>query len=169
MPMTGPRSPADERLEQEPEGISLWNFQRDLLRLAEELSEAPAEASGRLHDHRVGEPGHTEAPRLYFEALLAQRRERKLAFADDRLSHPAWDIMLRLMIARIDGRDMRVSEVVANHDSGHAIAQEDIDSLLKAMLIEQYDCTSGSADCLLALSSEAARRMAELYRARMRG
>lgn len=166
MPMIGPRSPADERSEQESEGISLWNFQRDLLRLADELSEAPAEVK---HDYRDGEPSHPAAPRLYFEALLAQRRKRKLAFANDRLNHPAWDIMLRLMIARIDGRDMRVSEVLANHDSGHTMAREDIDSLLKAMLIERYDCTSGSADCLLALSSEAARRMAELYRARMRG
>lgn len=167
MPMIGPHHPADERLEQEPEGISLWNFQRDLLRLANELSEASADVGSHKEDHRTGEAEHA-APRSYFEALLTHRRERKLAFANDRLGHPAWDILLQLMIARIDGRDMRVSEVIANHDNGGAMAQEDIESLIKAMLIERYDCTSGSADCLLALSSEAARRMAELYRARTR-
>lgn len=169
MPITGPRSPADERIEQEPEVISLWNFQRDLLRLANELSEAPEEIGSQQGDSSANQPDPGATPHLYFEALLAQHRRRKLSFADDRLSHPVWDIMLSLMIARLDGRDMRVSEVVANHDRGRAKAREDIDSLVKAMLIERYDCTSGSADSLLALSSEAARRMAELYRARMRG
>lgn len=170
--MSSPIISANEELEQEREGISLWSLHRDLTRLADELAGA-----ARLVEHNPGndniatskgEPAPLAAPREYFEALLIQRRERERCFGSELFSEPAWDIMLELMIARIDGREMRISELGVGHHSPGAITGQYVAALVEAKLIERYDCTEGSPDCHLVLSSEAARRMAELYRARTR-
>ncbi|HTN60429.1 MAG TPA: hypothetical protein VL147_02600 [Devosia sp.] len=172
--MSGPVISTNEEFEQEREGISLWTLHRDLTRLADELAGA-----ARLAEHHAGNDNSTSAassdettplaaPRDYFEALLIQRRERERCLGNELFSEPAWDMMLELMIARIDGREMRISELGAGHHGPGTVTRQYVDALVEAKLIEQYDCTEGSPDCHLALSSEAARRMAELYRARTR-
>ncbi len=77
--------------------------------------------------------------------------------------------MLELMIARIHGCEMKVSELGAGTYAPGIVTRQYVDALAEAKLVERYEDAGNEADCLLALSSEAARRMAELYRARTRG
>ncbi|KPL67683.1 hypothetical protein SZ64_05855 [Erythrobacter sp. SG61-1L] len=170
--MNGPLTSVDQEETQEREGISLWNLHRDLTRLADELAGAARRAdTGAEHDaHELSQASTSPtAPRDYFETLLTQRRERERCLGNELFSEPAWDIMLELMIARIDGREMRISELSASQENSGKFSSSYVDALVEAMLIERYECFEGSKDCFLSLSSEAARRMAELYRARMRG
>lgn len=175
--MNGPVTSTDQEDTQERESISLWNLHRDLTRLADELAGAARRADTDVsNDNLAPAPsdGSTQAPsptapRDYFETLLIQRRERERCLGSELFSEPAWDIMLELMIARIDGREMRISELGGGHENHGKISSSYVDALVEAMLIERFDCLEGSADCFLSLSSEAARRMAELYRARTRG
>ncbi len=170
--MSNPVISANEELDQEREGISLWTLHRDLTRLADELAGAARRVEDNAGNDNAAvskdESAPLAAPREYFEALLIQRRERERCLGSELFSEPAWDIMLELMIARINGREMRISELGASHHSPGAITGQYVAALVEAKLIERYDCTEGSPDCHLALSSEAARRMAELYRARTR-
>ncbi|MBO9498441.1 MAG: hypothetical protein J7496_10450 [Novosphingobium sp.] len=158
--------------QQDEQAISLWNLHKSLTRLADELAQAARETDVRAgNDNRSGNeaPAPAVSPRDYFEALLRQRRARDRYFGSTLFGEPAWDIMLELMIARIDGREMRVSELALASYAPDMATRQYIDALAEAKLIDLYEDTVAQDDCFLTLSSEAARRMAELYRARSRG
>ena len=168
--MTASATPAGGQ--QDEHAISLWNLHKSLSRLADELAEAARETeirAGNDNPDEAQKPAQAAAPREYFEALLRQRRARDRYFGTTLFGEPAWDIMLELMIARIDGRELKISELGAASYAPGIATRQYVDALGEAKLVETYQDVDHLGDCYLALSSEAARRMAELYRARSRG
>ncbi|WEK47083.1 MAG: hypothetical protein P0Y56_02010 [Candidatus Andeanibacterium colombiense] len=166
-------SSADDAQEEQ---LTLRNLHKGLAQLAEELARAVQMSAARdAEDHAKGDnsgelpsPIQAISPRDYFEALLRQCRARDRYFGSDLVGEPAWDIMLELMIARVDAREMKIGELgAAAHAPGIDIRRY-VDTLAEAKLIELYQDADPRGDFYLALSSEAARRMAELYRARPR-
>jgi len=161
----------DQEQPQERHTIALWNLHRNLARLADELALVAKEA-GSGDDNATPLPvsNVTEAlsPRAYFEALLRLRRTREQYFGSTLFGEPAWDIMIELMIARIDGHEKKTSELGAFLGSSDSDRRAFIDALIESRLVERFHNGNDEADDYVALSSEAARRMAELYRARTR-
>jgi len=146
--------------------FGLWNLHENLHRLADELATAAREIQESAGNDN---PAPQAEPRDYFQSLLQVRRTRDQYFGGAPFSEPAWDIMLELMLARIDGREMRVSELAASAAFPAGVMNGHLDALEQARLIDRFDNTENQNDHFIALSSEAARRMAELYRARMLG
>jgi hypothetical protein len=150
--------------------ISLWNLQENLTKLAEELAEA-----ARKFDAAAGEPDSAQpsieamSPREYFVSLLDLRRMRERYFGSELFGEPAWDIMLELMIARIEERELLASQLKSHSHSPNIVTRHYLEALVEAKLVDRFDNAGNIDDPCLSLSSEAARRMAELYRARTRG
>ncbi len=71
-----------------------------------------------------------------FEALLRQRRARDRYFGSTLFGEPAWDIMLDLMIARIDGREMKLSELGVGSFRPETATRQYVDALADAKLVE---------------------------------
>lgn len=158
-----------DRVEDQPDArpaISLWTLHKDLSRLAEILADVAQEADA--HSATPGDSASLPDPRTFFSQLLALRRARDTFFDGALFGEPAWDIMLALMIARIDKREMRLSELAALTHSTESVARDHVRALKDAQLIERYDDGDDDGDYCISLSAEAARRMAELYRAKAR-
>lgn len=156
---------------QEPHTIALWNLHRNLARLADELA-LVAKDAGTASDNASPSPASNIAealsPRAYFEALLRLRRTREQYFGNKLFGEPAWDIMIELMLARIDGQEKKTSELGAFLASSDSERRTFVDALIESRLVERFHNGEDESDDYVALSSEAARRMAELYRARTR-
>lgn len=155
----------DEKGETRP-AIALWTLHKDLSRLTQLLAGVARETEGGT-DPLDQAPAHPD-PRTFFSQLLTLRRTRDTFFNDDLFGEPAWDIMLALMIARIDKREMRISELAEVTHSPGSVTLEHVKALARAHLIERYDDGDDTDDFHISLSSEAARRLAELYRATAR-
>ena len=150
--------------------ITLWNLHDHLNRLATDLAEA-AKMFDKAASDAGREPPAIEAmaPRAFFTSLLELRRMRERHFGTELFGEPAWDVMLQLMIARIDDKELKLSELVGNPASPPVMTHHYVGELIEARLVDRFENADDSNDFYLALSSEAARRMAELYRARTRG
>ena len=150
--------------------ITLWNLQDHLSRLASDLAEA-AQMFDKASSDAGKEPAAIEAmtPRAFFTSLLELRRMRERHFGTELFGEPAWDVMLQLMIARIDDKELRLSELAGNPASPAVVTRHYVEELIEAKLVDRFDNAEDERDFYLTLSSEAARRMAELYRARTRG
>ena len=140
------------------------------MRLADDL----AETARKFDEASAGQTSvehvlQDMTPHEYFASLLELRRTRERYFGAELFGEPAWDIMLELMIARIDDREIRSSQLQSLKDLNESDANRCLEALLEARLVEGFDNADDLNDSSLVLSSEAARRMAELYRARMRG
>ena len=96
-------------------------------------------------------------------------RSRERHFGTELFGEPAWDIMLQLMLARIDERELKLGELSGNPAWPPAATRHYVAELVAAKLVDRFENAANHDDFYLSLSSEAARRMAELYRARMRG
>lgn len=169
--------------------ISFTGLKHDLAKLAEELrvlrenqikfadqlterarrhGEALTEATGDGNE-QPRSPAGPASPREYFASQLELQRMRERSFGSELFAAPAWDIMLELMLARIDGCDIRVSEVKSLGDTHDTETRRSLEALIDAKLVETHANAANIGDPFLSLSDEAARRMAELYRARARG
>ena len=154
----------------EDHAISLWNLHENLSRLADDLAEAAQMFDQAAPDKSREKPAlDTMGPRAFFASLLDLRRNREKHFGIELFGEPAWDIMLQLMIARIDDKELRLSELIGNPASPPAATRHYVEELIQARLVDRFENAADERDFYLSLSSEAARRMAELYRARMRG
>ena len=150
--------------------ISLWNLQENLAKLAEELAEAARRFDAAADNDIDAQPSiEAMTPRQYFASLLDLRRTRERYFGNELFGEPAWDIMLELMIARIDDREILSSELRSHGNSPNVVTRHYLEALVEAKLVDMFDNAANVDDPSIALSSEAARRMAELYRARTRG
>lgn len=142
----------------------------ELSQLAGDLSEV-----ARLFDNAT--PVAAEArptidamtPRQFFTSLLELRRMRVRHFRDEAAVRPAYDIVLQLMIARVDGREIALSALLVAASSPAAATRRQIEQLVEARLAERLENAADHQDFNVSLSSEAALRLAELYRARTRG
>lgn len=161
--------PAVDDRPQADQELSLWSLHEKLATLTRELADA-AQRTDALPgndnlDSRSEEPC---TPRSYFAGLLQLRRTRERYFGNSLFGEPAWDVMLELMIARIDQREIKMSDL-ANPNSLGIVTRQYVEALVDAKLVDQFENPENDNDPFLALSSETARRMAEIYRARMRG
>jgi hypothetical protein len=150
--------------------ISLWNLQENLTKLAEELAEA-ARRFDAAADNDSDPQTALEAmsPRQYFTSLLELRRTRERYFGSELFGEPAWDIMLELMLARVEDREVLASELQSHASTPAIVTRHYLEALVDARLVDTFENAANVDDPCICLSSEAARRMAELYRARTRG
>jgi hypothetical protein len=149
--------------------ISLPRAIEDLARLTDDLREV-----ARLFDSAM--PGNQEKPtiekmepRQFFAALLELRRASDRRFRTESLVQPAWDILLHLMIARIETREMTLDELAGRFPSPAQATWRRLEQLIAAGLVEVFENPEKLEDFQLSLSGDAALRLAELYRARTRG
>lgn len=150
--------------------ITLQNAIADISGLAEDLREI-----AQLFDSALPEGASARTtsdamtPRLYFASLLDLLRTRGRQFSAELSGRPEWDIMLQLMIARIDGREPKLSELSRNVASPPQATRWRAEKLIEAGLAERFENVANPNDFCISLSGAAALRLAELYRARMRG
>ena len=156
--------------ERKNHAITLWNLHDHLSRLATDLAEAAKMFDKASADTGRGPPAiEAMAPRAFFTSLLELRRMRERHFGTELFGEPAWDVMLQLMIARIDGTEFKLSELTGNSASPPIASRQYVEELIQARLVDRFENADNEPDFYLSLSSEAARRMAELYRARICG
>ncbi len=108
-----------------------------------------------------------ESPECYFRTLIELRQNRPANDAGTK-GHQ-WDVLLCLMLARIDCRELTLSELSAFIKTRLDLASEPLLPLLDAKMVDCFDNAESASDPHLTLSSETARRMAEFYRARICG
>ena len=150
--------------------ISLWNLQENLTRLAEELAEAARRFDAAADNDSDPQPAlEAMTPRQYFSSLLELRRTRERYFGSELFGEPAWDIMLELMLARVEDREVLSSQLQSHANAPAIVTRHYLEALVDAKLVDTFENASNTEDPCICLSSEAARRMAELYRARTRG
>jgi|GEM_PF-2552632 len=158
----------DEEPSQAGPALTLWNLYDRLTRLAQDLTQATEQAGDDHASPAVTAVTEAMAPREYFEALLRVWRAREQPSGISMSEEPAWEIMLELMLARIEERELRISELSAGQIPAHSNIARFVDTLVESRLVERFANAEDEEDDYLSLSSEAARRMAELYRARSR-
>lgn len=134
--------------------ITLQNAMADISRLAADVRAKTGAASG------------TMTPREFFASLLDLRRTRERQRRSNGDSRPEWDIVLQLMVARIDGREPKLSELSA---ASAQEARQYVERLVEAGLVERFENIANPDDFCISLAGAAALRLAELYRARTRG
>jgi len=148
---------------------SLQRAIEDLRQLADDLREV-----ARLFDSAM--PGEQDQPtiekmepRQFFAALLELRQARERQFHSEAPCQPAWDILLHLMLARIEAREMTLDELAGRFPSPPQATWQRLEQLIAAGLVEVFENPEKLEDFQLSLSGDAALRLAELYRARTRG
>jgi len=150
--------------------VSLSRFQEYLSRLDREFANTASRFDAALSDKSQTQPSvDAMLPPEYFTSLVAFHRIARRNVGNDLSNNIAWDIMLQLMLALVEGRELRGSELQTPGNVPEDMTHEVLDALVEAKLIDTFDNSDNVEDSFLAPSSEAARRMAEIYRARTRG
>jgi hypothetical protein len=167
--MNASPTPVTEGTPRSRRDISLWNLQENLTKLAEELAEAARRFDAASNDSDSEASIDAMSPRQYFTSLLELRRTRERYFGSELFGEPAWDIMLELMLARIEDREILSSQLKSHAGSPAIVTRHYLEALVEAKLVDKFENAANVDDPCIVLSSEAARRMAELYRARTRG
>ena len=67
--------------------------------------------SGEAGGHAAGDRGEAGVDAPYIRAMIRARRLRDQYFSGDLFADPAWDILLDLMAARLEGRKVAVSSL----------------------------------------------------------
>jgi len=141
----------------------------ELVRLSGDLSEVAGLFDNAMPETSEARPTIDRmTPHQFFVALLDLRRMRARRFHDE--TAPAeCKIVLQLMLARVDKREMTLSELADASSSPRAATQDRVEQLIDAKLAERFENIADHRNFRVALSTEAALRLAELYRARTRG
>jgi hypothetical protein len=151
------------------EAITLQNAMSDLSRLADDLSEVARLFDQASADDVACRPTiETMAPREFFASLLVLRRTRDRHPHIERLGGETLDIVLQLMLARIDEREPKLSELADNSSSPPQATRRWVEQLIDAGLAERFAGSAERDDFSLSLAEEAALRLAELYRTHTR-
>jgi DNA-binding MarR family transcriptional regulator len=119
-----------------------------------------------------GEPGDTPPPSApAIRAMIRARRTRDQYFAAELFADPAWDILLDLMAARLEGRDVGVSSlciaaavppttalrwISAMTEQGLLVRVADADDRRRVFIRLSTDAAERMEACLLALQRNAA-------------
>jgi DNA-binding MarR family transcriptional regulator len=132
------------------EGEALARIAAEILRIADLMVPAPA-----------GDEGLT-AP--YVRRLIRDRRRRAAIFAGLRLSNPAWDMMLDLLAARLEGRAISVSSLCIASGVPATTALRWIGMLVAKGTVERSADPSDGRRILVRLADEAAAHMENYLR-----
>lgn len=118
---------------------------------------------GRLENGASSAASPRQKAIRYFRCALVMRRERDKRFGAVFSQDRGWELLLLLMIARLEDRRITAREVF-DADEIHGVTMEDLDRQIASravILIEGGDVLD---DCQIALSDEAARHMVDLFR-----
>lgn len=99
----------------------------------------------------------------YFQQVLFIRRQRDKRFGQEFTTDRGWDLLLMLMIARLEDRMTSVADVFTEKNA-HRVSIEELDRQIRfgnVFLIETGDDLERSQ---IVLSDEAARHMIDLFR-----
>ncbi len=99
----------------------------------------------------------------YFQQLLHMRRQREKRFGHEFTTDRGWDLLLMLMIARLEDRMTKGADVF-HAENAHRISVDELDRQIRfgtVILIEAGDNLERSQ---IVLSDETARHMIDLFR-----
>jgi DNA-binding MarR family transcriptional regulator len=94
--------------------------------------------------------------------MIAARRARAAAFGPDLFADPAWDMMLELLLARIERRPVCVSKLCLASGVPQTTAIRWISALVARGLLERSADPSNGRRILVDLSDAAAARLRRL-------
>ena len=118
---------------------------------------APSESSGAA----------TSAPRAkaikYFRQALFMRRQRDKRFGQDFSTDRGWDLLLLLMIARLEERTMNAG-ILFRDESVHVVSLEELDRQIGFGNVILMDAGDDLERSQIVLSDEAARHLIDLFR-----
>lgn len=99
----------------------------------------------------------------YFCRTLAMRRHRDKRFGQAFTTDRGWDLLLLLMIARLEDRTTNASEIFAE-DNAHGVTIEELDRQIGLGNVVLMDAGHDLEHSPVVLSDEAARHLIDLYR-----
>ena len=117
-----------------------------------------ADALARLERGTVGDAPPIDALRL--RAMIRARRVRDDYFRADIFGEPAWDMLLDLAAAGVEGRNVAVSSLCIAAAVPTTTALRWIRALCEAGLFERHDDPNDARRAFISLSDEATRAMA---------
>ncbi|MDZ4306974.1 hypothetical protein [Allopontixanthobacter sp.] len=129
--------------------------------------ERDARASDPLDDPPLDDPCLSLSPRIrvaqYFQRTLAMRRHRDKRFGQAFTTDRGWDLLLLLMIARLEDRVAHAGEIFGK-ESPHGVTIEELDRQIGLGNIILIDAGNDLGRSQVVLSDEAARHLIDLYR-----
>lgn len=99
----------------------------------------------------------------YFRQLLFMRRQRDKRFSQDFTRDRGWDLLLLLMIERLEERTMMAGELF-DHKCPHGVSLEELDRQIGFGNVIMLDDGADLEGSQIALSDEAARHLIDLFR-----
>ncbi|RHW19418.1 MarR family transcriptional regulator [Sphingomonas gilva] len=106
----------------------------------------------------AGEGAEPSAPAI--RAMIRARRTRDQYFAPELFADPAWDILLDLMAARLEGRDVAVSSLCIAAAVPPTTALRWISAMTEQGLLVRIADADDRRRVFIRLSNDAAERMA---------
>lgn len=111
----------------------------------------------------AGGPSPRSRAILYFQQMLHLRRQRDKRFGQEFTTDRGWDLLLMLVIARLEDRTTSAAEIF-DKENAHRVTIEELDRQIRfgnVILMEAGDDLGRSQ---IVLSDEAARHMIDLFR-----
>ncbi len=99
----------------------------------------------------------------YFQQLLHMRRQRDKRFGHEFTTDRGWDLLLMLVIARLEDRMTKAADVF-DEESAHRISIEELDRQIGFGNVILMDAGDDLERSQIVLSDEAARHMIDLFR-----
>lgn len=96
-------------------------------------------------------------------AARKARRERQRIFGETLMSDPAWDILLELFVARIEGRQLRLSQVSSAIGFSEGTLIRWAAQLIEAKLVASSPNAADPKDRILALTDEGVNLMCDYF------
>jgi DNA-binding MarR family transcriptional regulator len=114
-------------------------------------------------------PGPLTEAAEFFRKLLRLSIARNQHFGQVLPADAEWDVLVMLMLARLEQRDVSRDEAMQLWGASLQDGQQAVQRLEEMGLVEAYPDLSNPSRIQLTLSGETARRMVEVYRAQKAG
>jgi hypothetical protein len=141
----------------------------DLARVARDLGELALRVGDTIPGGGNGSGGEASPDveaAAFFRRIRHYRRLRSQSFGSDAFSDEAWDIMLSLMLARIEHRYLSLADLVTETRLDRAVIAQELLHLEETRKVEPVIAPQDPAIPCFSLTAETARRMAEMFRSR---
>ena len=99
----------------------------------------------------------------YFQQVLHMRRQRDKRFGQEFTTDRGWDLLLLLVIARLENRTTKGADVF-DEENAHRISIEELDRQIGLGNVILMDAGDDLERSQIILSDEAARHMIDLFR-----
>ncbi|MXP43425.1 hypothetical protein [Allopontixanthobacter sediminis] len=118
---------------------------------------------GEMTPDSPGEATPRAAAVHYFRRTLAMRRHRDKRFGKAFTTDRGWDLLLLLMIARLESRTTNAGEIFED-ESAHGVTIEELDRQIGLGNVVLMDAGNDLERSKVVLTDEAARHLIDLYR-----